>query len=303
MPVRKPIFPYLSYITADGDEVILSCEGYKKWWECYGRSGFFAPKLNYVERQYADGATDVLAISLKPRKLTIEMFVLGQSTKERDEILRNISSRLIQVGSRNQWGRLRVRRSDGKDLYIDCVYIGGMDDAVEKYPNIMQFELQFYSGGSYFYDKDETILATQSLGDVIYLSDDLYLSDNLYLSDGVSGITVNNSGEMFYPIVDVFGPASVIRITNNTTGITLAVDSDFVLLAGQKLTFDCLDHERKVEFTDVLGNTTDVTKRLALGASLVWPIEKGANSLTFYYTDTNEDTFARIRYRQRYFSI
>lgn len=303
MPVRKPIFPYLSYITSSGDEVVLSCEGYRKWWECYGRSGFFAPKLDYETRQYADGATDVLAISLKPRDLTVEMFVLGKSTKERDEILRDMASRLIQVGSRKNWGRLRVRRSDGKDLYIDCVYTGGLDEAVEKYPNIMQFQLSFHAGNGYFYDNNETLLTTQNFADLVYLSDELYLSDDLYLTDGISGLQIENSGEAFYPIVDVFGPASVIRIVNNTTGAVLAIDPEFELLANERLTFDCREHERQITFTDADGVITDVTEKLSLGASLVWSIEKGSNNVTFYYTNSSSSTLARIRYRQRYYSI
>ena len=111
-----------------------------------------------------------------------------------------------------------------------------------------------------------------------------------------------NSGEQFFPVIDVFGPASVIRMINNTTGLTLAVEPDLALLANQKLTFNCREHERSITLTDENGNVTDVTEKLLLGTTLVWPIEKGANSITFYYTDSNENTFARIRYRQRYFS-
>ena len=38
MPALDALYPYISYITAAGDEVILSCESYKKWWECYGHA-------------------------------------------------------------------------------------------------------------------------------------------------------------------------------------------------------------------------------------------------------------------------
>ena len=303
MPVRKPVFPYLSYITAEGDEVVLSNEGNYKWWECYGRKGFTAPELDYVTRQYADGATDTLAVILKPRNLTVQMFVLGETTRERDEILRDIASRLIQTGTRKNWGKLKLRRSDEQYLLIDCVYIGGMDEIVEQYPNIQQFQLNFYSGNGYFYDSNETMLTTQTLGELLYLSDDIYLSNNLYLTDTVSGLQVLNSGEVFYPIIEIYGPASVIKVTNEATGLTLAVDPSFSLLANQKLTFNCMEHERGIFFTDANNNMTDVTEELALGSSLVWPIVKGSNYLTFYYTDSGQSTYATIRYHQRYYSI
>ena len=130
MPALDALYPYISYITAAGDEVILSCESYKKWWECYGREGFAAPSLDYVTRQYADGMTDTLAVIMKPRPLSVQMVVVGESCRERDEILADMASRLIQLGSRKNWGRLKVMRSDGSYVFIDCVYIGGMDEII-----------------------------------------------------------------------------------------------------------------------------------------------------------------------------
>ena len=302
MPQFDRPYPYVSYITYLGDEIVLSCEDYKKWWECYGREGFAAPELDYVTRQYADGVTDTLAVVMKPRKLALQMVVSAGSSLERDQAIADIASRLIQLGSRKNWGRLKILRSDGTYVYIDCIYSGGMDEIIQKLPHLQQFTLKFYAGNGYFQDEFETLLTTQQLTDLIYLNDDLYLSDDLYLTDGISSLLVNNQGEAFFPVVDVFGPALVIRIVNNTTGKVLAVDPDFRLLEGQKLTFNCREHERSITLTDTDNTTTDVTEQLLLGASLRWEIVKGDNSITFYYTDSNENTFARIRYRQRYFS-
>lgn len=295
-------YPYLSYITYLGDEIVLSCEDYKKWWECYGRKGFAAPRLDYETRQYADGMTDTLSVNMKPRPLEVQMVVSGESCQERDEIIADMASRLIQLGARKDWGRLKVMRSDGTIVFIDCVYVGGMDDIEQKLPYLQQFKLEFYAGNGYFFDEFETLLSTQKMTDLVYLSDDLYLANDLFLTDGVASLLVDNHGESFFPVVDVFGPASVIRIVNNTTGAVLAVEPDFLLLEGQKLTFNCREHERAIIFTDTDNTTEDVTEKLLLGASLVWEIMKGQNSITFYYTDSSEETFSRIRYRQRYFS-
>ncbi len=295
-------YPYLSYITYLGDEIVLSCEDYKKWWECYGRKGFAAPPLRFEKRQYADGMTDVLSVSMEPRPLEVKMVICGDSCQERDEIIADMASRLIQLGARKDWGRLKVMRSDGSVVFIDCVYVSGLEDIEQKLPYLQQFTLQFYAGNGYFFDEFETLLSTQKMTDLVYLSDDLYLAEDLFLTDGVSSLLVDNKGESFFPVVDVFGPASVIRIVNNTTGSVLAVEPDFLLLEGQKLTFDCREHVRGITFTDEDNQTMDVTEKLLLGASLVWEIVKGQNSITFYYTDSSEETFSRIRYRQRYLS-
>lgn len=302
MPVFDRPYPYVSYITYLGDEIVLSCEDYKQWWECYGREGFAAPKLDPVTREYADGMIDTLAVVMKPRKLTLQMVVSADSSQERDQVIADMASRLIQLGSRKSWGRLKIMRSDGTFVYIDCVYSGGMDAIAQNLPHLQKFSLQFYAGNGYFYDEFETLLSTQQLTDLVYLGDEIFLSDELFLTDGISSLLINNRGESFFPVVDVFGPASVIRIQNNSTGKILAVDPDFQLLEGQKLTFNCREHEREITLTDTENTVTDVTEKLLLGASLRWEIVKGENSITFYYTDSNENTFARIRYRQRYFS-
>jgi len=302
MPQFDRPYPLLSYITAAGDEVILSCPAYKKWWECYGRQGFAAPPVKHVTREYADGATDTLAVIMEPRPLMIQMVINGESSVERDEILFDMASRLIQLGSRKDWGKLKVKRSDGKTVYIDCVYTGGLDQIADSLPNAEQFFLSFYAGNGYFYDVNETLLSTSPLSGLIYLSDDLYLGDDIFLTDGVTSIDIDNRGEMFYPVVDIFGPASVIRVTNHATGKVLAVNSDFALLANQRLTFNCQEHERGITLMAADGTITDVTEKLLLGSTLVWEIVKGENPITFYYTNSSSDTFSRIRYRQRYFS-
>jgi hypothetical protein len=296
------VYPYMSYITADGDEIVLSSEGIKSYWETYGRRGFDAPPLRRETRQYADGSVDILAIIMEPRPLTVEMVAVGSSSIERDNIMRDIASRLIQVGSRRSWGKLKVRRNDGKYLYIDCAYVSGLETATRDLPRAQQFELEFWSGNGYFYDTTETTLTTATLSTLFYLDDDLYLGNDLYLNDGITDISLNNDGELFYPQIDIFGPASVIRLTNSATGKTIALDGDFVLLSGEKLTIDCREHHRKITLQDNNDVVSDITEKLALGSSLIWDIAKGQNVISVYYTDSDEHSFARIRYQRRYFS-
>ena len=296
------VYPYMSYITADGDEIVLSSDGIRKYWETYGRMGFDAPPLRTETRQYADGSTEILAIIMEQRPLTVEMVAVGNTSIERDNIMRSIASRLIQIGSKHQWGKLKVRRNDGKYLYIDCAYVGGLEEVTRELPRAQQLTLNFWSGNGYFYDMMETVLTTATLSTLFYLSDDLFLSNDLYLSDGITDISIDNDGEMFYPCIDIFGPASVIRMTNSATGKTLALDSDFTLLTDEKITIDCREHHRKITLQDANGDVSDITEMLALGSSLIWEIMKGPNVISVYYTDSSENSFARVRYQRRYFS-
>lgn len=301
--MKQSVFPYLSYVTADGDEIVLSCEANRKWWECYGREGFGAPRLNNVTRQYMDGDTKTLSMIIEPRDMVVRMVIIGKSSYDRDEHLRDIITRLEQVGRKTNWGKLKLMRSDGKMLAIDCVYTGGLDEIRNDYPNLQQFDLRFYSGNGYFYDEAETVMsAVTTIDNSIYLAENLYLSNNLFLKGNVMRLTVNNDGEPFYPIVEIDGPASAIGITNHTTGLLLAIDGSFYLETGQKLTFDCREHSRSITLTYANHTTADYTENLRLGATLVWPIVKGSNDLEFYYVDDNANTDSRIKYQQRYYT-
>ena len=302
MSNHKWIFPYLSYVTAEGDEIVLSCEGNRKWWECYGREGFGAPELDNITREYADGSTGTLAMIIKPRTMTVQMVIVGESTSERDAILRDIIVRLVQVGEKKSWGKLKLMRSDGKMLMIDCVYTGGLDGVVENFPTIQQFELFFYSGGGYFYDEQEISVTYTKIDRSIYLSDDLYLANNLYLTGNIMRLSIENDGEVFYPIVEIDGPAAAIGITNHTTGLLLAIDADFQLLSGQKLIFDCQEHSRGITLKYANNTTADYSENLRLGATLVWPIVKGTNDIEFYFVDDTANSNGRIRYHKRYYS-
>ena len=293
-------FPYVSYITESGDEIILASEEINRYWVTYKRKGFDGPPLRTEKRQYADGTTEILAIFMKERPLTLSMVAMGKTSMERDAIISNIVSRITQLGTGRKWGKLKVCTNDGRFLFIDCAYTGGLENANRVFPRIQQFDLNFLSGNGYFYDAEETSISTRAIENLVYLSDDLYLSNLLYLTDGISSIVIENTGEEFYPIVEISGPASVIKIKNSATNKTLAVDPDFHILSGEKLIFDCIEHEQSITYEDENGVITDVTDKLTLGSSLVWEILKGQNAIEFTFSDGDTDTSATIRYRQRY---
>lgn len=292
------IYPSVYYQTADGDEIPISTPSTKKYWEMYGREGFGAPELKTESRLYADGSTRTLAAIIQPREMTLNMVLIGDTTEERDTMYRDIASRLIQTGSAEEWGRLRICRSDGEWVFINCLYTGGMDTP-DNLPTIRQFALEFLADDPYFYDEAEFVIESASLARQVYLSSDLYLG-NWTLKGGLTDLSVPNDGEVNYPVVEVYGPASVIKLTNRTTGKTLAMDPTFSLLSGQVLTLDCREHQRCITLTDVSGAETDITHRLALGSSLNWPLKKGRNIISLYYSDSSRDSGFRLSFRKRW---
>lgn len=299
MPCERDLYETVSYITAAGDEIILSDPGLDKWWETVGRSGFKAPEVRPESRVYANGASRTLAVLLERRSVSLQMVIRGMTRLEAVSIYQDLVSRLVQVGAQDEWGRLVLRKADGTFVHLNCVYTGGMNIS-ETLPRIFQFSLTFEAGDAYFYDEAETVRAPARLESLIYLSDDLTLGD-WELTDGLTDIEIVNTGEIFYPVFEVTGPASVIRVTNTSTGKTLAMASDFSLLSGETLTIDCRENRRRITLLSS-GAETDVSHKLALGSSLIFPILKGTNLLNFYYTDIQDSSAFRTRYQKRYLS-
>lgn len=293
------LYESVIYVTADGDEIILSSEHTRYRWETVGRAGFKAPEVKTESRVYANGTSRTLASVLQPREVTLQMVITAPTRADAAALYDSLVSRLLQTGARDDWGKLVLRRADGSWVCLDCIYTGGLN-ITEEYPRIYQFALTFEAGDPYFYDLEETVLEPSRLESLIYLDDDLFLGDWTLL-DGLTSVTIDNTGEQFYPVFEITGPASVIRVTNEATGQTVAMDADFRLVSGQTLTIDCRENLRGITLTEN-GEESDITYRLALGSSLVFPLVKGANTLQFYYTDIDEDSSFQVKYRQRYHS-
>lgn len=296
------IYPSVSYITADGDEIFLSMKGNRNFWEMYGRFGFGAPGIKTEDREYANGTTRTLAAILQPRECGLQMVVTGNSNRERDAYFFDIISRLVQTGAKDNWGKLKVRRTNGTDVYLNCLYTGGIEAVTEQYWNHHKFTLNFHAGDPYFYDATETVLRSEELASPIRLHTGLFLG-SWRLNSGITDITIENTGEVLYPVVEVTGPASNIQITNNTTGKTIAIDGSYSLLAGYTIILDCRENHRGITLrNNSTGAESDISNKLALGSSLIWPIVKGTNKLSLYYTGSSNASGYEIHYQRRYLS-
>ena len=299
MPEFDSNYPYLSYITAAGDEIVLSCEGYKKWWECYGRAGFTAPPLKHIRQEYADGSLDTLAIEVAPRTLTVQMVVSGATSLERDTILQDIASRLIQVGNKRDWGKLKIQKTDGSFTYIDCVYIGGMDGINQTMPRLQLFTLNFYAGKAYFYDETQTTYDFD-----IYSTEGLHFPFNFGSSTHFGGAGVyftryiTLEGFRAYPVITITGYVGALRLENATTGAVIEFSDEFFLLRGESVVIDTNPFRRSVTIQHLDGTEENGFRYLTEETDLDWFLVLGSNEVIYRQPEINPDTTCHFVYQQ-----
>lgn len=303
MPQFDTVYPYLSYVTAAGDEIVLSCREYTKWWECYGRVGFAAPPLKNITQEYADGAMDTLAIEIAPRKLTVQMVISGETSLERDRVLADIANRLIQIGHKRDWGRLRIQKTDGSFSMIDCAYIGGMETMSQTLPRVQLFSLNFYSGKGYFYDDTTDTYSFdiyQSAGLLHFGTSFHFSSATHFLSAGMNFTReISIEGFRAYPVITVTGPADDIRFENVNTGRIIEFDPLFFLLTGESVTIDTNPFKRSLTITRADGSTENGFNWLTENSNLDWFLEMGANEVVYRNINNNSVTTCTLEYHQR----
>ncbi len=293
-------YPEVEYINAEGATVTLAGESTKDVWEVNGRSGAEVPELSAVSVSYADGSSRIVSAKVEPRTVVLQMAVHGRTQAATDTRFHNLISKLIQTGSRDEWGKLIFTRTDGKRVYLSALYTGGANIA-DEYRRLKVFTLEFSAGDPYFYNADETEVTASSPAGGTFLGDDVFLGAWTMKSGAATSLEVYNNGEVCYPVVQITGPAAVIEFTNKLTGKALALDADFVLKAGEVLTVNCRPGERKITLRSG-GEESDVTYLLATTSSLNWKLEKGHNSIGIAYTSGTSATDYRLYFRERYWS-
>ncbi len=296
----------LSYITSSGEEIILDNYQMERYiWEVYGRTGFDAPALEYVDEIYSDGYAETLAVRIPPRDVTVNLVIRGLNMAARDSIVRQTVNKLLEHGVKNTWGRLRIKRSDGTFVYLNCHYSGGFDSVSRTDPKSTLLSINFHASDPFFYSEEETefyFSDTQQIG--LYFGDGFYFGSQTYFMGGnvTSETIIQNDGQIAYPVITISGPAKNLKFVNNRNNGRIEIDETFVLLTGQTLIIDCRDRMRGITLRLSNGDLQDKTNLLKLGSSLVFPIEQGQNDIEITYTDTTAATSVDFVFRKRWLS-
>lgn len=296
----------LSYTNANGETIILDDTEKTFLGELYGREGTEAPELDYTELEYADGTTKVVAIRMKPRKVTFYFWAPTGRPNLRENLER-IKQRMIQSGSRDDdWGSLMIRRPDNRPLYLNCVYTGGLDDFIREYPRVIKFSLTFRAEDPLFYDGFEqtyTIKQDDRSG-YLFMDPDLYMGDTLYMraAESNTGSDLFLTGEKSYPTITINGPAENIALTNGVTGRKIELSSDVSLDMNEKIIIQTQPRKRKITKTDKYGVTTNLMKKLTEDSSLNWWLVRGANEIQFENSATTPESYLRFAYKEGFLS-
>lgn len=293
-------YPSVTYENAEGVEITLVNGRLRDIFEVGGRSGTEAPDLSATSVTYADGSSRIVSAKLQPRTVTLQLVLKGSSRQATDTRFHDMISRLIQTGSRDEWGKLTFTRSDGKRVYLSALYTGGAN-IVNKYRRFKIFTLEFVAGDPYFYNVGETEVTASSSAGGTFINDGVYLGAWTMRSGAATDLDVYNNGEVCYPVLKIHGPAAVIEFSNKLTGKSLALDPDYVLLADDELTINCRPGERKITLTSG-GKESDVTYLLATTSSLNWQIARGHNKISIAYTGGAAQTDYTLYFRERYLS-
>ena len=297
----------VSYTNARGETVVLDDLERTFVGELYGREGVEAPALDYVETTYADGSTEILAVNVQPRDVTLYFWAPTRQPHHR-VMLEEIKQKLIQSGSKtgSSWGKLMTRRPDGRALYLNCVYTGGFDEFVREYPNLGKFSLTFHAEDPLFHDDFDTVVAFGELGSMLYFEPEprLYFDAGIYMKSSASTTTntIRIDGEKVYPTITITGPASNIGIINVTTGKRIALSSDVILGIGDTITITTDKLTGRAITMTQSGITTNLLPKLTASSSLNWWLERGDNRVRFQNASVGPSSSVRLSYKEGYLS-
>lgn len=298
----------LSYKNARGETAILDDTERRFIWENYGRTGTEAPTLEYTEVTYADGSTEIIAINMQPRECTFNFTVPMDKRKPAlREKFEALKQQLIQTGAREgDWGQLMIRRPDGRELFLNCAYTGGLDEFIREYPLVGQFSLTFRAQDALFYDGFEQTYTIQQDDRAGYLFMDpaLFMDPSLYMmsAQGNTGSDLYINGDLIYPKIIINGPAENISLINKTTGRKIILSSSVSLEMNERITITTEKRNRTIKMRDKNGVTTNLMSKLTSASSLNWWLTRGTNNIEFKNTATTPESYLQFRYKEGYLS-
>ena len=327
----------VSYINARGEEIVLDDTEKSFIGELYGRKGCEAPALKYTEILYGDGSTDIVLVNADPRDVTL-FFWTRTGTPNLYRQLDEVKEKLIQTGARSgSWGQLKIWQPD-EEAYkvLNCVYIGGMSDAVRQYPTSMKFSLTFRANDPLFYNNYETVYTIEADDASGYLMmhdltdpdhDDItHNPTGLYmraLADPSNDDSTHNpnaaymksaaydsaedlvhKSQKIYPTIEIFGISKNIRIYNELTGKKLEFANDVELASGDYILIETKPLQRKcVKVNDLTHTETNILSKLSADSSLDFYIERGTNRIHYRNSEASGGSGVRFTYTEGHMGL
>ena len=292
------------YENSRGVQTVLDGE-IAPWREVMGRTGCGVPPVKYSETTYANGVTETTSVSMLSRDVSLFFWMEGFDKAERIAAFRALKLKLLEVGKKNTWGKLKFRCSDGTWVYLNCIYSGGLSSETEADARFQNFVLDFHSADPLFYsDSESEINLTPTAATALKMSFQFGVGVKMRgVRSSVYQHMINLNSFMAYPDIVIVGPASGIQFENVATGKKIYFKSTFALVSGETLTISTRPLYQKVEKTDTAAVVTDVTAQLAAGATLRWALVNGDNLIKVSITGMTEDTSCTLIYREGHLSL
>ena len=273
-------FESLIYENASGNRVILSDRSVTSYWELRGRYGFSAPEVELITQKYVNGSVKVVGRIIKPRTVSINMIVTGETTAKRDAVFFDMVEQLIDADG-GDVGKLYITRSDGSVVILNCTYSSGLR-VTDEYRKFHRFTLEFYAEDPYFYSDPYTQEIDTIQSDILTLAQDLYLG-TWSLGTGVvsgTGIITNPVQQNIEPIYRIAGVRSSLIITNETTGAAIGF-KDLEMTVGDTVVIDTREKIKSAYIRHSNGSTESIMDKIDWSnEELSLPLMPGENTIS-----------------------
>lgn len=251
MPVK------LSYINARNEEIVLDDDENSFAHELVGRTGMELPQIETEVVTYGDGSQDIVLSRMKSRTVTCYFWVDLDNKVEFERKFREMKSQLLQVGTRmGNWGKLKVRRTDGTYLYLNCIYKNGLDAMVRDSNVRMKFSLTFEATDPLFYNIYETKYIIQPEVESGYLM----MEDFTYGGETISYIDYDFAMDKFISGTETYLGLYMLPLTDAVNdNATANPDSVYMASAGLESTDEIdLDSQKVYPKITITGSASNI---------------------------------------------
>lgn len=275
-------FETIEWVDAIGNAVVLT--------RTKGVTGRWLPPVRYNGRALPDAGEFEAAISYGPVQIVVPVLIMGASGDEYDYRLQvRALARAFDI--RKPLGMLRSTLPDGSQRILPCRYIDGMGFA-EDYRYTGEASLLFRAAAPFWTDPADMPPVVYQLASTPVLWFPilpLVLNASTVFATGV----ITNDGDVdAWPVWTITGSGSSFALTNTTTGQVL--DYTLPVAAGQQIIVDTRPGYKTI--TDANGNNLYA----GVGASAMWPLIPGANSVSISYAGATSDSSVTCSWRRRY---